>query len=100
MSSKMYTNSDEQIAALRSASTGFDHLFANRMDDAKASFQDKEHSDSPFHLMGLGVCSFLEAALGMEVRNLAPIHACFLGVVNNISCSFASLSKWRSPLVA
>ena len=68
MTSKTYTNSEDQVAALRSATTGFDHLFANRMEDAKVAFQDKDHQESPFHLMGLGVCSFLEAALGMEVR--------------------------------
>ncbi len=70
MAAKMYTSPAEQTAALRSATAGFDHLFANRMDDAKVAFQDAEHPDSPFHLMGLGVCSFLEAALGMEVRHI------------------------------
>ncbi|KLO11975.1 hypothetical protein SCHPADRAFT_876147 [Schizopora paradoxa] len=76
MTSKAYTNSEDQIAALRSATTGFDHLFANRMEDAKVAFQDKEHSESPFHLMGLGVCSFLEAALGMESEQMTEAARC------------------------
>ena len=29
--------------------------------------------DSPFHLLGMGVCAFLEAALGMEVRTLLTV---------------------------
>lgn len=50
---------------LVSATKGFDHLFANEIEDARTTFAA---DDSPFHLLGLGVCSFLEAALGMEVR--------------------------------
>lgn len=51
--------------SLRSAMEGFDLLFSNRLADARTHLAKEE---SPFHLMGLGVCTFLEAALGMEVR--------------------------------
>lgn len=50
---------------LRSATQGFDYLFSNDIVSAREHF--KKHDD-PFHMMGLGVCAFLEAALGMEVR--------------------------------
>lgn len=56
---------DPEAAALLSASVGFDHLFANRIAEARTQLSKDE---SPFHLLGLGVCAFLEAALGMEVR--------------------------------
>ena len=59
----------ETAESLRSATGGFDSLFANQIGPAREVFTT---NDSPFHLLGLGVCSFLEAALGMEVRN----HAC------------------------
>lgn len=49
---------------LQSATKGFDYLFSN---DIVAARQHFERRDDPFHLMGLGVCAFLEAALGMEV---------------------------------
>ncbi|KAJ7637765.1 outer membrane protein Iml2/Tetratricopeptide repeat protein 39 [Mycena rosella] len=50
-------------AALASANAGFDHLFANQIGPARTAF---EADSTPFHLLGLGVCAFLEAALGME----------------------------------
>lgn len=56
--------SDPQTDALVSASKGFDYLFANQIEEARKQLSD---DDSPFHLLGLGVCAFLEAALGMEV---------------------------------
>ncbi|KAJ7478215.1 hypothetical protein FB451DRAFT_1241639 [Mycena latifolia] len=49
--------------ALASANAGFDALFANQIAPARTAFQS---ADTPFHLLGLGVCAFLEAALGME----------------------------------
>ena len=51
---------------LLSATKGFDYLFSNDIVTAREHF--KNHDD-PFHMMGLGVCAFLEAALGMEVRD-------------------------------
>ena len=53
-------------AALVSASKGFDDLFSNRLADARSHFTAE---GTPFHLLGLGTCAFLEAALGMEVRS-------------------------------
>ncbi|KAJ7473170.1 mitochondrial outer membrane protein IML2 [Mycena galericulata] len=50
--------------ALASANAGFAFLFANQIADARAAFDAKPQT--PFHLLGLGVCAFLEAALGME----------------------------------
>ncbi|KAI9567191.1 outer membrane protein Iml2/Tetratricopeptide repeat protein 39 [Boletus coccyginus] len=52
--------------SLRVASEGFDLLFANDLVGALDLFGDDCYRDSPFHLMGLGVCAFLKAALGME----------------------------------
>lgn len=59
----------ETAAQLRAASTGFDHLFANQIGLAREAFSN---NDSPFHMLGLGVCAFLEAALGMEVCTRVP----------------------------
>ena len=56
---------DENLIQLLSANQAFDHLFANQIDKAREGFAA---NDSPFHLLGLGVCAFLDAALGMEVR--------------------------------
>lgn len=53
---------------LASASSGFDHLFSNEISSAKTAFASD--SNSPFHLIGLGVCAFLEAALGMETAQM------------------------------
>jgi hypothetical protein len=50
-------------AALLSANKGFDHFFANDIAAARTAFGA---ADTPFHLLGLGVCAFLAAALGME----------------------------------
>lgn len=59
---------EETTKSLRLATTGFDCLFANDLQGAREVFSS---ADSPFHLLGLGVCAFLEAALGMEV-SLVP----------------------------
>ncbi|KAJ6566692.1 hypothetical protein B0H19DRAFT_1138397 [Mycena capillaripes] len=59
--------SDPTTLALAAANAGFDHLFANNIALARLAFSPPSpHSDSPFHLLGFGVCAFLEAALGME----------------------------------
>lgn len=49
---------------LQSATKGFEYLFSNDIVSAREHFKQR---DDPFHMMGLGVCGFLEAALGMEV---------------------------------
>lgn len=51
---------------LLNAASGFDHLFSNDIDSARSHFQNH---DDPFNLLGMGICAFLEAALGVEVRN-------------------------------
>jgi hypothetical protein len=61
------------IAQLESATAAFDHLFSNQIDEARRAFSEHE---SPFHIMGLGVCAFLEAALGMEVGLMAEASRC------------------------
>ncbi|KIK39840.1 hypothetical protein CY34DRAFT_88473 [Suillus luteus UH-Slu-Lm8-n1] len=58
---------------LRSATQGFDHLFANDIDAAKKAF---ESQDAPFHLLGLGVVAFLQAALGMETGLMDEATRC------------------------
>ncbi|KAI0672830.1 outer membrane protein Iml2/Tetratricopeptide repeat protein 39 [Trametes maxima] len=55
-------------AELRAATVGFDGLFANELEQARETFASGE---SPFHSLGLGVCAFLEAALGMETGLMA-----------------------------
>lgn len=58
-------NAEHPTAAqLEAAKKGFDHLFSNEIKEAQDAFAS---GDSPFHLLGQGVCAFLEAALGMEV---------------------------------
>ncbi|KAJ7098894.1 hypothetical protein C8R44DRAFT_888740 [Mycena epipterygia] len=47
----------------REALCGFDHLFANQIGAVRTAFQA---DSTPFHLLDLGICAFLEAALGME----------------------------------
>jgi hypothetical protein len=61
----MAYTAEETANLLVSATKGFDKLFANDMPQAQALLSA---GDSPFHAMGLGVCAFLDAALGMEVR--------------------------------
>ncbi|KAG2349961.1 hypothetical protein BDR05DRAFT_994923 [Suillus weaverae] len=58
---------------LRSATQGFDHLFANDINAAQKTF---ESEDTPFHLLGLGVVAFLQAALGMEMGLMDEATRC------------------------
>ena len=67
------TSLEQTLADLNVASGGFDDLFANDLDKARDLFKA---GDSPFHLIGLGIIGFLEAALGMEVSRLI---ACVMG---------------------
>ncbi|KAG8770326.1 hypothetical protein FRC12_004357 [Ceratobasidium sp. 428] len=48
---------------LHDASTGFKALLNDDVEGAKKALSE---GDSPFHLLGLGVVNFLQAALGME----------------------------------
>ncbi|CDO73644.1 hypothetical protein BN946_scf185014.g114 [Trametes cinnabarina] len=64
----MALSPQETQAQLRAATIGFDHLFANDLEKARDVFAS---GDSPFHSLGLGVCAFLEAALGMETGLMA-----------------------------
>ncbi|TEB21864.1 mitochondrial outer membrane protein IML2 [Coprinellus micaceus] len=59
------THPHPHAALLESATEAFGHLFANDIRASKEQFGGKE---DPFHLMGLGVCVFLEAVLGMEAN--------------------------------
>ncbi|KAI0373047.1 hypothetical protein BV20DRAFT_1050450 [Pilatotrama ljubarskyi] len=59
----MAASPQDTAAQLRAATTGFDWLFANELEKARETFAN---GVSPFHSLGLGVCAFLEAALGME----------------------------------
>jgi hypothetical protein len=81
----MTASYDQVVDVLQKATVGFDHLFSDEITDAKSVF---EKHDSPFHLLGLGVCSFLEASLGMEVRLEKPrsnscIHSYLYQVCND-----------------
>ena len=55
---------EETTRHLLEVTAGFNALFANDLKKARDTFGSNE---SPFHLLGSGVCAFLEAALGMEV---------------------------------
>ncbi|KAH7107708.1 hypothetical protein BKA62DRAFT_684189 [Auriculariales sp. MPI-PUGE-AT-0066] len=56
------------VADLNKAQAGFDLLWSNDLDGAKALFSQQH---SPFHHMGTAVCLFLQAALGAESDLLA-----------------------------
>ena len=58
------TSLEETSANYHDAAKGFDHLFANDLQKARDVF---EAGGSSFHMIGMGICAFLEAALGMEV---------------------------------
>ncbi|KZT09584.1 uncharacterized protein LAESUDRAFT_741851 [Laetiporus sulphureus 93-53] len=66
-------NEEDTHMHLRSATEGFDYLFSNDLAKARETFAE---ADSPFHQLGLGVCAFLEAALGMETALLAEATRC------------------------
>ncbi|KAH9952147.1 hypothetical protein B0H21DRAFT_817869 [Amylocystis lapponica] len=69
----MSAPADETLNNLRSASVGFDHLFANDLQKARDVFAAE---NSPFHQLGLGACAFLEAALGMETDLMTEAARC------------------------
>ena len=84
------TTGMDPAESLRVASEGFDLLFANDLTGAVYLFGDDQYGDSPFHLMGLGVCAFLKAALGMEVRIVLQSWS------QLFQLSAASPSSWRT----
>ncbi|KAH8106957.1 outer membrane protein Iml2/Tetratricopeptide repeat protein 39 [Cristinia sonorae] len=59
---------EDTTANLKKASDGFDQLFANDLEKAHEIFKSE---NSPFHMIGVGICAFLEAALGMEAGVVA-----------------------------
>ncbi|KAH6902081.1 mitochondrial outer membrane protein IML2 [Coprinopsis sp. MPI-PUGE-AT-0042] len=59
---------------LASATKGFDLLFSNDIVGSRDHFGSMP--DDPFHLMGSGVCAFLEAALGMETNQMTEASRC------------------------
>ncbi|KAK1233739.1 Mitochondrial outer membrane protein iml2 [Marasmius sp. AFHP31] len=63
----MTTTTTDNVQQLQAATKGFDHLFNNDVVQAKAVFGA---DDSPFHLVGMAACVFLEAALGMETAQM------------------------------
>ncbi|RXW20654.1 hypothetical protein EST38_g5215 [Candolleomyces aberdarensis] len=79
-------------ALLESATKGFGFLFANDIVAAKEHFGGNE---DPFHLMGLGVCSFLEAVLGMET-NLVTEASRLLALSETASRKYAK-AKTKHP---
>ncbi|KAI9445960.1 hypothetical protein H4582DRAFT_2116603 [Lactarius indigo] len=64
----MHAQSDEVIADLKSATTGFDLIFSNELEKAEELFKSR---DSAFHLLGSGACAFLQAALSLETGLIA-----------------------------
>jgi hypothetical protein len=50
---------------LKSAADGFDQFFAGNVGTARQVFE--KNAQDPYHQLGLAVCSFLEAAMSMEV---------------------------------
>ena len=58
------TQNKDALADLTDASRGFDSVFDDNLDDARAVFSAR---DSPYHLLGIAALSFLEAALSFEV---------------------------------
>ncbi|KAF5347916.1 hypothetical protein D9756_010118 [Leucocoprinus leucothites] len=62
-----------EVDALNSANNGFNKLFQNDVAGAKELFNGH---DDPFHQLGLGVCAFLEAALGMETQAIEEANRC------------------------
>ncbi|KAF5378316.1 hypothetical protein D9615_008805 [Tricholomella constricta] len=69
----MTTTTTSSADLLVSATRGFDHLFSNDLAHAKLHFAA---NDDPFHLLGQGVCAFMEAALGMETALMAEASRC------------------------
>lgn len=81
------SHTEETKRHLLEATAGFDALFANDLKKAQDTFGSNE---SPFHLLGSGVCAFLEAALGMEVTFLLAVILCSQLLLTVPHCHSAS----------
>ncbi|TFK46699.1 hypothetical protein OE88DRAFT_1714935 [Heliocybe sulcata] len=94
----MALSAQEEAAHLEEASKGFDFLFANDIVQARETFAAKE---TPFHALGLGVCAFLEAALGMETNLMAEASRCLAiseaGAKKQIKAAKTSSASGRFP---
>lgn len=100
----MALSSEDVVSRLEEATKGFDYLFANDIGKARETFAAK---DSPFHALGLGVCAFLEAALGMELHLMGEATRCLtlsengakkcmkLGKTSSASGRFPPGSEWE-----
>jgi hypothetical protein len=90
MSEEKRTSTAEHpnAALLLNVTKGFDYLFSDDIASAKKHFEP--HND-PLHLLGLGVCTFLEAALAMEV--LIGSHA-----YQHLDSLLTSLGYWQKHL--
>ncbi|KAL0946369.1 hypothetical protein HGRIS_012600 [Hohenbuehelia grisea] len=73
MENKQAAQEHPNAPALANASQGFDHLFSNDITGARKVFAADA---TPFHLLGLGICAFLEAALGMEAGLMGEASRC------------------------
>ncbi|KAI6138074.1 outer membrane protein Iml2/Tetratricopeptide repeat protein 39 [Pisolithus tinctorius] len=71
-------SADDTEEMLRLATQGFDLLFANDLEAAVNVFVAESQENSPFHLVGLGVCAFLKAALGMEPELMEDATKCLI----------------------
>ncbi len=67
-----YSNGQMSLSPdnLKSATDAFNHFFAGNVLNAREAFAKKPHD--PYHLLGLATCSFLEAAMSMEVSSCYP----------------------------
>jgi hypothetical protein len=87
----MLSQSEEIVDDLKSATAGFDLIFSNELDKADDLFKT---SDSAFHLLGSGVCAFLQAAVSLEVRT----HSCMLHKPTFVPVSVWSHRRSFKPL--
>ncbi|KAI6010345.1 hypothetical protein EDC04DRAFT_3145978 [Pisolithus marmoratus] len=62
---------------LRLATQGFDLLLTSSLEAAAGVLAAEGHENSPIHLMLLGGCMFLKAALGMEPELMEDSLKCF-----------------------
>lgn len=83
--------SNDSSLDLLSATQGFDKLFA---DDLVGAKDELEKGDSPYHLVGLGIVAFLQAALGLESELMPEATRC-LSLAERGCAKEAKLAKSR-----